>query len=105
MVSVEIELSDASDFSAASSGIDCADFFPFDVLFFFVVSSLDFDFRGGPSPSSPSPSFSTPFSPSFSVESSLLVDCIISFPAESVELSSSLSLGCPRSFCSSRHRS
>ena len=64
-MSVEIDDSDASDPSAASSGIDCADFFPFVVLFFFV----DFGFRGGPSPSSSSPSFSTPFSPSFSVES------------------------------------
>ena len=70
MVSVEIDVSDASDSSAASSRIDCADFFSFVVLFFFV----DFGFRGGPSPSSPSPSFSTAFSPSFSVESSLLVD-------------------------------
>ena len=52
MVSVEIELSDASDSSAAASGIDCADFFSFGVFFFFVVLSfdLDFDFRGRPSP-------------------------------------------------------
>ena len=44
MVSVEIELSDASDSSAASARIDCADFFSFGVFFFFVVLFLDFDF-------------------------------------------------------------